>query len=176
MVLSHYGFDVAELDGDVMSSLSYRGKLLGLSMPSGVCRGLSRNGVPSFVTRANLGYLKRQVSSGKPVIVLVRSGTDLWHYVVVIGYTPGSICYADPYDGEVGWMENRHFEGSWRFRSDMDGMVVGDICPLCGGSGRFAFMMCDLCLGSGNIDPYKMAVNAAGVHSNTLIVPRESKK
>jgi hypothetical protein len=89
MVLRFYGRSVpfGAIEDDVLTSAQYRGERIGFSTPGGVASGLRRNGVTCKVTRGSLRYLRRQVSMDRPCVALLRSGRDMWHWVVVVGYT-----------------------------------------------------------------------------------------
>lgn len=175
MVLRYYGMDVNwdDLEKFVLFSAQYRGDRVGFSTPNGVASGLRKNNLRCRVTRGSISYLKRQVSGGKPVIVLLRSGTEMWHWVVVIGYNSENICFADPFSGTKEWVLTKHFESSWSFKSDMEGNSVGSVCPWCHGNKTKFFFPCDVCFGYGYLDPYKDGLRSAGIYSYTLVIPKK---
>lgn len=177
MVLSFYGTDKSceELQPFVLSKTIIAGNKIGFSLPKSVSKGLSHFGIKNKVLRGNISELKYSISNNKPVITLLRSATDLWHYVVVIGYTQNDICIADPHDGMKQWILLENFENSWAFKKDMDGEPVGTLCWLCKGYKYFLYFPCDMCFGTGYIDTYRTAIRSAGIYSNTMIVPLYSK-
>lgn len=178
MVLRFYGKKVSfrQIEDDVLTSAQYRGERLGFSTPNGVASGLRRNGVTCKVTRGSIDYLKRQISTDTPVIVLLRSGSDMWHWVVVMGYTREGFWFADPFTGRREWISNTNMDSSWCFKSDMDGDMVAKRCFWCHGSGIKFYLPCDICLGSGVIDNYKAALRTAGIHSYTIVVPTKASR
>lgn len=50
----------------------------------------------AVVFRGSLAGLRRQLSAGRPVIVLLRVGRDRYHYVVVVAVDDGSVLVHDP--------------------------------------------------------------------------------
>lgn len=107
----------------------------------------------------------------RPIITLLRSGSDMWHWVVVIGYSKDGFWIADPFSGKKEWMNNSNFESSWNFKTDMEGKRVARFCSWCGGTGKKFYLPCDICLGSGVIDTYRSALRTAGIHSYTIVIP-----
>jgi predicted double-glycine peptidase len=175
MVLRYYGIDVnwSELERSVLVSGQYRGDRIGFSTPNGVASGLNKNGCKCYVTRGSISYLKKQISNGKPVIALLRSGSEMWHWVVVIGYDSENFCFADPDSGNKEWISLKNFESSWSFKTDMEGGFVGKVCPWCHGTKKKFFLPCDVCFGYGYIDPFKDGLRSAGIYSYTLVVPNK---
>jgi len=175
MVLNYYGKSVkcSDVENYVLHKTNLMGKRIGFSLPHGIANGLDHFGVKSKVSRSNLFHIKWNVSNDRPVIVLLRSETDLWHYVIVIGYTKEDILIADPDSGQKEWMLTKNFLSSWKFTTDMRGDHVGSLCWLCKGSGKFLLLPCDVCLGNGYIDTYRTAIRTAGIYSNTMIVPNK---
>jgi hypothetical protein len=177
MVVSYYGKNVncSDLESYVLSKATLAGRRFGFSLPAGISKGLRHYDVKNRILRGNINELKWHVSNNKPTIVLLRSANDLWHYVVVIGYTQNDICIADPDNGKKEWMLKDVFLRSWSFKSDMEGNPVGNLCWLCKGSGSFLYLPCDVCLGSGYMDGYRSAILSAGIYSYTMIVPNSGK-
>jgi ABC-type bacteriocin/lantibiotic exporter with double-glycine peptidase domain len=175
MVLKYYGINVNwnDLEDMVLVSAQYRGERVGFSTPQGVASGLRKNGLRCNIKRGSINSLKYHISGGNPAIVLLRTGTQMWHWVVVIGYDTESICLADPYTGTREWLNKKVFESSWGFESDMDGESVGTLCSWCNGKKKKFFFTCDLCFGKGYIDPYKDALRSAGVYSYTYVLPKK---
>lgn len=178
-VLGYYGLDATwgEVESSVMVSATVAGSRVGFSTPSGLRSGLARLGVPCSVRRGSMLSLRAEVASGKPVPVLVRSAPDLWHWVVVVGFDPGWVLYADPFTGAVERSTEAAFEGAWSFSSDMEGDAAARPCRWCGGSGRLlAVFPCDACLGFGISDPLRTALRSAGVYSYTMVAPRSAPR
>lgn len=175
MVLNYYGKSVTcmDIEDHILHKTNVGGKTIGFSLPSGISYGLNYYGIKNRVKRSNLDFIKLYVSKNRPVIVLLRSDTDLWHYVVVIGYTTEDILIADPNSGQKEWILNKNFIGSWKFATDMNGNPVGKKCWLCLGTGTFMLLPCDMCFGNGYIDTYRTVIRNAGIYSNTMIVPKE---
>lgn len=173
MVLRFHGIKIPfnQIEDEVLTSAQYRGDRLGFSTPNGIASGLRHNGVTCKVTRGSLGYLRRQTSMDRPVIALLRSGSDMWHWVVVTGYTREGFWLADPFTGLREWISNENMDSSWGFRRDMDGEMVTKKCFWCHGTGSRFFLPCDICLGVGTIDGYRSALRTAGIHSYTIVVP-----
>lgn len=178
MVLRYFDILVpfSSIELNVLTTATFRGNTIGFSTPKGVAYGLCQNGVSCKITRGNVYYLKSLVCSGIPPIVLLRSDSDMWHWVVVIGYDREFIIIADPFTGKMEKIKISAFESSWAFSGNMDGGKVGKICPWCGGSGVKFYLLCDLCFGYGRIDPYNYAIKSAGINSYTIIVPTYAKK
>jgi len=173
MVLRFYGRSVpfGAIEDDVLTSAQYRGERIGFSTPGGVASGLRRNGVTCKVTRGSLRYLRRQVSMDRPCVALLRSGRDMWHWVVVVGYTREGFWLADPFTGRREWISSENMDSSWGFKRDMDGEMVASRCFWCGGTGKKFYLPCDVCLGGGLVDSYRSALRTAGIHSYTIVVP-----
>jgi len=85
---------------------------------------LKEYGVSAKLRYGRLGKVKHYVSQDRPVIVLLRSGYQTWHYVVVIGYDAEKIIVADPGYGQIEEMPNDHFFMAWDFSGDMDGEKI----------------------------------------------------
>ena len=174
MVLRYYGLPAGwgEVESAVMVSARVGGARMAFSTPSGVRSGIQRLGVPCSVRRGTMSGLRSEVAAGKPVAALVRSAHDLWHWVVVVGFRDGWVTYADPSTGRIEGSSEEAFEGSWSFRTDMEGVPAASRCWWCGGSGRMLWVLpCDACLGSGSTDAVRTALRSAGIHSYTMVAP-----
>lgn len=124
MVLNYYGHSVSVDQVSEESKtewIEYKDESIGMTTPEYIPIALKHFGVPSKTRRGYLPRLKYYVSSGKPCIVLLRSGEFLWHYVVVIGYNVDFIIVADPGSGSCMEMPNEAFVGSWSFKTNMSG-------------------------------------------------------
>ena len=73
------------------------------------------------IKTGNIKKLKCVVGSGKPCIVLIRSGEWNWHYVIVIGYDKEMIYYANPTDAEIDALSVDEFDRAWNWTSDIRG-------------------------------------------------------
>lgn len=145
---------------------------VGMTVPDYIAIALKDLGVPATLRRGNLNNLKYYVSRNRPPVVLVRTADDTWHYVVVVGYTTDRITYADPAGGVRTSCPTAHFVGAWEFRTDLDGIICGLPCPLCGGAGRYGWGAgCDVCGGDRVLDPLVHLLQEAEVHPRTMIVP-----
>jgi len=148
------------------------GTNFGMTAPDALRVALHKFGVESRVCRGNISQIKKFISEGKPVIVLVRSSNTTWHYFVVFGYDEKDIRIGDPNLGLSRHMPIPTFLNCWKFSHDMIGNKCNFECPVCDGSGKyFNILQCDLCSGKGVIDPMVLALRAADIHSYTMIVP-----
>ncbi len=64
---------------------------IGMTIPFYIKIALSKYGIESDIKKGNLDLLKAYVDNNRPPIVLLRSGLQYWHYVVVIGYNENQI-------------------------------------------------------------------------------------
>jgi hypothetical protein len=181
MLLKKYGKDVT-LD-DVKSQtktewIQYGDEPIGMTSPEYIPVALGHFGLSSKNLRGDLNRLKYFVSKKRPVIVLLRSGKQTWHYVVVIGYTEDTIITADPGPGKRKEIKNEYFLGAWSFTHDMYGRNTQDDCSICGGTGRWLsnfgpFDHCEICSGTGkSVDYLVELLRLAEVYPRTMIVPR----
>ena len=85
---------------------------------------MDKFGIPSTMQKGRLIDIKYYVSQNRPIIVLLRSGYQYWHYVVVIGYTETKLTIADP-GGYKHDMDNETFLNAWNFYADMQGRPYG---------------------------------------------------
>ena len=105
----------------------YKGKKVGGTHPDRVAPALTRFGVSATKKVGWVDHIKYHVSHGRPVIVLLRSGAFLWHYVVITGYTEDEIIYADPGSGARETIKTDIFKTAWSFDTDMDGVKTNNI-------------------------------------------------
>jgi len=179
MLLNWYGHEPSL--GEVESHTKTRwfnagGEGFGMTVPGYVQSALTEMGVKSTLRNGSLGNLKHYVSCGRLPIVLLRSSTSTWHYVVVIGYDEDVIICADPGYGRRLRIPVANFLSSWEFKTDMRGNKSGIKCPLCGGTGRYELgMSCDLCNRDKIIDPLLTLLSDAGVSPRTMIVPDHAR-
>jgi hypothetical protein len=184
MVLKRYGHNptLDEVKSHTKTKwFSYNGKDIGMTSPDYVAIALRHYGVHAKLKRGDMTMLKHYISSDKPCIVLLRSSSVTWHYVVVIGYDDSKIVLADP-GGGVRWeIPVDHFKMAWSFTGDMEGNLTTLACPICKGSGKWnsfdlgLLSICDICGGSGRQPDYLTGIlKLADVYSYTIIVPSES--
>lgn len=100
---------------------NYDGKPVGMTSPELIATAFAEYGITSNVKKANLNFLKYQISKNNPCIVLIRSGEYKWHYVVVIGYNQKEIFIADPGRGYISFMQTQNFTNSWNWSCDTNG-------------------------------------------------------
>lgn len=81
---------------------------------------LSKNGLDSEVVYGNIRDLKRFISDGRPVIVLMRFGDFCWKYCIVFGYDEENI-YLGNCNGLPKTLSLRDFENCWGFSHDYFG-------------------------------------------------------
>lgn len=125
MILNHYGkpITIEEVKRQAKTVwFQYQDKDVGMTTPDFLSDAMNSFGIYTrVVQRGNLHFLKHQVYSGKPCIVLVRSGGLTWHYFVVIGYNPTQIIIADT-NGTVLIMGTKQFINCWGWQSDVSGV------------------------------------------------------
>ncbi len=173
MLLSYYGKSATPREVAVRTRTKWfrwDGEDVGMTAPMYVAVALGHFGVPSTVRRGGVENLKHFISTGRPPVVLVRSGNTTWHYVVAFAYTADQFVVADPGGGARREMSAGDFLGAWRFTHDMGGNLCGLACPACGGAGR-----CGLCWG-GPFDPLRDLLRAGGVYDQTMIVPDNKRE
>jgi hypothetical protein len=182
MVLKRYGYDVdmKEIRKVAKTDFYVKGEVqIGGTAPEYEQVALRDLGVPCQLKSSNIEELKHEVSQNKPVIVCVRSGKRLWHWIVVIGYTKDKIITADPC-GERIELPTTQFDNAWSFVSDLDGEDLSEKCKLCGGTGYWSKHLgplgkCDLCGGSGKMpDWYWLLMDWGELRGHIAIVPRSS--
>ncbi len=184
MVLRAYGKNVTLEQVKRASNtqwFEYHGKPIGMTSPDCLPMALSKYGVPAYLLVGNFDILRHYVSSGKPVIVLLRSGVTYWHYVVVVGYDRKDVIIADPGWGTERRMPINQFLGAWSFKMDMYGNAVVDACSTCGGTGYWMdkrygpFAICEICNGRGEkIDYLSKLLSSAEVQPMTMIIPKSA--
>lgn len=131
---------------------------VGLTVPSGIRAALNRYGVSSTVgvmRRGGLTSVKSLIDQDRPPILLVRSGTKTWHYIVVVGYRKAGaeFEFVDP-SGIRDWLSAKKLDLGWTFSGDYSGnRIQGRRCRMCGGGGKIAkgWTKCVTCRGSGKI-------------------------
>lgn len=102
----------------------YKNKEVGMTLPDYIAVCLEKYGIDTELQSGNIHKLKKYVSENKPVIVLLRSGIQYWHYVVVIGYDQNNIIIADPGYGKRELIPEKIFTDSWKFKADMRGNQI----------------------------------------------------
>lgn len=148
MVLQFYGKNVSlEEIRKVAYTTWHRNAnhVIGLTIPTNLRNALECHGVHCWLKVGSIRELKVAVSQGKPVIVLLRSGERLWHYVVVVGYNPAGIIVADPGGGIRYEISEAVFVAAWNWDADMRGNQVSVI--------------------------YKRLLELTDTHVQTMIVP-----
>jgi len=184
MLLRSYGIDVSLEDVKEKSKtewFKYDGESIGMTSPEYIPIALKSHGLPARKTRGSVQKVKSLVIQGRPPIVLLRSGTKTWHYVVVIGYTETTIIVADPGHGQRRTMATEAFVGSWDFTTDMTGESVEAPCKVCKGTGKWTkgdfgpLSSCEICSGTGvATDVLVELLRMAEVYPKTMIVPSKS--
>ena len=192
MVLAYYGIPagVSSLKTAAGTRWIQVGNFdFGMSLPFGLVRALNQKGLPSQMARMGDGLqsVRNLIDQNRPPILLVRSGPETWHYIVVIGYDPVRDFYriVDPAGDrptipgatlDLGWTFNGNYRTGQRYRVR---------CWMCGGSGRvggFSYFggqlkstgeRCPTCLGSGNLDGPRRIVESV-VSARTLIMPHRA--
>lgn len=124
MLLRFYGVDakideVKKLTKTVWYTID--GKDFGMTAPSFIRDCLISYGFTALLKKGDLSHLKNIISSGRPSIVLVRSGEWNWHYIVVVGYGNGFIYFANPSSGEVEGLSESEFKRAWNWSGDLRG-------------------------------------------------------
>lgn len=149
------------------------GTNFGMTAPDSIRHALHRSGVPASVCRGNVYKIKKAIFEGKPVIVLLRSSKETWHYCVVISYNNEGFILADPSYGTTIFINKQQFMDSWKFTHNMHGEKCGYECAICQGTGKyFQTLQCDACAGKGTLDPIILGLRAMEVYSNSMIVPK----
>lgn len=180
MLLWLYGKDVKFEDVTKITKtewFKFRDNVIGTTIPEMIVRALDVNGVPARTMRGKMSHLKYYVSHKQPVIVILRTSSFNWHYVVVTGYDEEKIIVADPAWGGRWEMTAKMFEEAWCFDKDMDGREVREKCWLCGGSGMLLNIgplgTCEACFGTGFQPDYARSImRGVEAYPNTMIVPR----
>lgn len=182
MLLKYYGKDIKIEDIKRVAKTTWfkhDGIEIGMTTPEYIKVALDAYEVKSEIKQGNMTDIKAFLLENRPPIVLLRSGQDIWHYVVVIGFKPNTIIFADPGSGQIETMAEDIFKKSWAFRSDMSGHSTDSECPVCKGTGKYSnwngpLANCDVCGGSGKLlDKYYTLIRLADVSQYTLIVPKK---
>lgn len=182
MLLKYYGEDIKIEDIKKAAKTTWfkhDDVEIGMTTPEYIKVALDKYEVKSEIKQGNITDIKVALIDNRPPIVLLRSGQEIWHYVVVIGFKPNTIIYANPGSGKIETMPEDVFKKSWAFRSDMSGHSTDTNCPACKGTGKYLNLdgplsSCDVCGGSGKlIDKYYALIRLADVNQYTLIVPKK---
>ena len=180
MVLRHYGHgrSLAEIRKVAKTDWYVQGEHeVGGTTVEFVWKAINQFGVPSSLLKGDMHKLRGYVSQGRPVIVLVRSGTaNSWHYVVVTGYTPNTIIIADPGNGRRGEYSTQQFERAWKFTHALwSGASAMQKCDVCGGDGSLVDWLgplgyCDNCAGTGQVKDHWWLLLQLSEQGNYLMV------
>jgi redox-sensing transcriptional repressor len=167
MVLGYYGKSAGigpiktKAGTQWFSAIDWNGKPVkfGMTHPNNMVAPLESYGVAADRAKGQgIADIKRCIDSGRPCILLVRSGWDTWHYITAVAYhrTDGLIRIADPGDGKFYNLSESQIATGWRYSGYYgNGHVPGDAkCKPCGGSGwyqtpKVEFGDCPVCSGSG---------------------------
>jgi hypothetical protein len=184
MVLKYYGHEVElkEIRKKAKTDLYVKNGIeVGGTQPEYERIAMEDLGVPCKIKSIDINFLKFFVSQNKPVITCVRSGGRLWHWVVVIGYTPDSIIIADPGDGSRQTLPTNRFENAWSFVSDLDGTDLTNSCKACNGTGYWSDVLgplgkCAVCDGTGKQpDWYCVLVEWGELRGHVAVIPNDPK-
>ena len=58
--------------------------------------------------------VRRELARGRPVIALIASGRNRFHYVVIVSWTGGKLVLHDPARAPFRVVDEKHFENAWR--------------------------------------------------------------
>ena len=159
--------------------ISYDKTSIGMTSPDYIRNALYKYKISNNMHVGNIDELKYYVSKNTPVIVLLRSGSKTWHYVVVVGYEKNKIEIADPSNGKRYFLNENIFVDSWRFKKDLYGYDVVEDCFLCKGTGTWFYFnlgplfICELCSGTGKQPDYVLSsIKNLDVYPETMIVPK----
>lgn len=106
---------------------TWSGRDIGMTSPNLVLSALKYFGFNSKIKYGKIIDLKHTISSGKPCIVLVRSGEWNWHYVLICGYDKDYIFFANPSTGEIQGLSTDEFYASWSWNADLRGRLCGQL-------------------------------------------------
>jgi len=167
MVLGYYGIEAGvqplatECGTTVLEGLG-----IAMTLPEGLQRGVGQYGLTLEKRKATVQDIPSVIRTGRPVILLVRSGRKTWHYIVVTGFrdTPLAFRIHDP-SGHVYWATAENIAAIWAFSNGMMPIsddwrkwleteyIPDDVCGSCGGSGNWTGpdvdLWCPACKGSG---------------------------
>lgn len=104
-VLRHYG---REASGQVLYREMPCKRRNGTVYPKGIKKLLTRQGLNAVYCTGNLNALKREISSGNPPIVFIRTrpGKNWLHFVPVVGYDETHLFLADSLTDLANCSEN----------------------------------------------------------------------
>lgn len=154
---------------------------VGLTLPSGIKNALASYGVFPVEQKGTIDDVKKLIDAQKPPILLVRSGSEFWHYVIAIGHRYNNrekrheIKLADPAGNRPYWIEESKLDAAWTFSHDLNGNALqGRNCRHCGGSGSLGVGIlktkCLLCDGDGReTDFFRKVVESAGASGHTMV-------
>jgi hypothetical protein len=180
MVLKYYGKDISlkEVRKVAKTDVYIKGDIeIGGTAPEYEKIALDYFGVPCKFKSMKLNELKWHVSENRPVLVVVRSGENMWHWIVATGYTAETVIFSDPADGKRWEYSNERFNNCWSFKADMEGNDCTISCYLCKGSGYIIqgigpLGKCDLCGGLGTLpDWHEILVEWGELRGHMAIVP-----
>lgn len=180
MVLKYYGkeIDLKDIRKKAKTDIYVKGDIeIGGTAPEYEQEALEYFGVPCKFKVMNVEEIKWNVSHGRPVLVVMRSGIRMWHWEVVIGYTDNEFILADPSGGERWIITSDIFEKSWSFLTDLNGVDCSLPCYICRGKGYIFFALnplfkCDLCNGIGSIpDWYEILTQWGELRGHMAVVP-----
>ena len=180
MLLHWYGVDtdVDEIRRKARTDwFQLRGELIGMTSPDALAQSIASTGVSCRLNTGTDRQLRSAIASGRPAIVLVRTGRFLWHYVVVVGYTESAVLIADPAYGRRRRIDSETFSKCWNFECDLSGNDLSLSCTLCGGDGRHDMLPgplgeCVTCGGTGVIDDsMSFWLRSIDASPRTMIVP-----
>lgn len=80
----------------------------------------------AFFKNGTLTKLKDIINEGRPIILLVRTGTVKWHYIVVIGYKKTKFLIADPAENGLIWIHKDKLYNSWLYEYRLNGTRPGN--------------------------------------------------
>lgn len=128
MFMSYYGIDVSVDEIKKITKTvwySYGGRDIGMTVPSMISFTLNHYGFKNKIFYGNMERLKHFIASGRPCVVLVRSGEWNWHYVLVNGFNETYIFYANPSSGELEALSTIEFRDAWDWSGDLKGRNCG---------------------------------------------------
>jgi len=131
---------------------------VGLTLPAGIRQGLKSYGVGADVRgNSSLDDVMRLIDEDRPPILLVRSGRDTWHWLVVVGYYDDGARFLvrDPGSKER-FVSARALEMGWSYAGTYRGVdIPNPECHTCAGSGEIRVpnvnIQCFACGGSGSV-------------------------
>lgn len=110
ILLSYYHFFKSER---ALAKLTGASRVKGTS-PNAILKAAKKLGFNGYIVQnSTIGYLKKQVGEGIPVIVDWFSPHGDGHYSVVVGFERQKIIMADPYFGKLKKMKINDFAVRW---------------------------------------------------------------